>query len=260
MESELNPNDPKEFQDTDEDIAEKGKKEQALLDQRLRDWYTVDEQTWSEAQEVVPGSGIWVYRDVLPTDLDIIERLESVIDDPNNDYYYRDAMVGYSMKMPEYRDCVDFKYKRSDIDDDKSEHGDILRALADDVTHRQLQAVKDYTRRYNIGELRYWEATNYIRYYEGQHFQEHHDHGYSYNCVVSIVAFPKEGFEGGELYFRLQNVKIKPKAGDIYIFPSNFMYPHRAMPVTSGTKYSMVTMLDYSDKFHKPEFFEETGS
>jgi hypothetical protein len=38
------------------------------------------------------------------------------------------------------------------------------------------------------------------------------------------------------------------------------MYPHRAMPVVSGTKYSMVTMLDYSDKFHNPKFYEETGN
>jgi len=26
------------------------------------------------------------------------------------------------------------------------------------------------------------------------------------------------------------------------------------MPVTSGLKYSIVTMLDYSDKMHRPEF------
>ena len=135
-----------------------------------------------------------------------------------------------------------------------------LKSLADDVTHRQLQAVKDYTRRYNIGELRYWEATNYVKYGPGQHFQEHHDHGYSYNCVVSLVGFPNDNYEGGELYFRLQNVSIKPKAGDLYIFPSNYMYPHRAMPVISGVKYSMVTMLDYSDKYHSPEFYRETNN
>ena len=144
--------------------------------------------------------------------------------------------------------------------------------MHDDVYYRELQVVKDYTRRYHIGELRYWEATNYVRYYEGQHFQEHHDHGYSYNCVVSIVAFPNDGYEGGELFFRLQNVSIKPKAGDMYIlmirggkgsvivFPSNFMYPHRAMPVTNGTKYSMVTMLDYSEKYHAPDIVQETNN
>lgn len=237
-----------------------GKAEQRNVENRLRAWYTIEEKTWSSAEEVAPGSGIWVYRDVLPKEMNIIERLESVLDDPNNHYQYEEAMVGYQMKMPEYRDCVDFKYKKSDIAHDQSEAGLALQKLADDTVYRQLQAVKDYTRHYNIGELRYWEATNYIRYGEGQHFQEHHDHGYSYNCVVSVVSFPNDDYEGGELYFRLQNVTVKAKAGETYIFPSNFMYPHRAMPVKSGVKYSMVTMLDYSDKFHTPEFYAETGN
>lgn len=227
---------------------------------RLKAWYTIDEQTWSSAEEVSPGTGIWVYHDVLPKSLNIIERLENVLNDETNSYNYADAMVGYGIKMPEYRDCFDFKYKKSDIAEDQSAAGLALHSLADDTYSRQLQAVKHYTKHYNIGELRYWEATNYIKYGPGQHFQEHHDHGFSYNCVVSIVAFPNDDYEGGELYFRLHNVTIKPKAGDIYIFPSNFMYPHRAMPVKSGTKYSMVTMLDYSDKYHKPGFYEETGS
>lgn len=237
-----------------------GKAEQRNVENRLRAWYTIDEKTWTSAEEVVPGSGIWVYRDVLPKDMNIIERLEAVLEDPGNHYEYQEAMVGYQMRMPEYRDCVDFKYKKSDIAYDHSEAGLALQKLADDTVYRQLQAVKDYTRHYNIGELRYWEATNYIRYGEGQHFQEHHDHGYSYNCVVSVVSFPNDDYEGGELYFRLQNVTVKAKAGETYIFPSNFMYPHRAMPVKSGTKYSMVTMLDYSDKYHTPEFYAETGN
>ena len=237
-----------------------GKVEQQMLEKRLSDWYTLAERTWTSSEEVAPGTGIWVYRDVLPKELRVIERLEEVLNDPDNDYQYQEAMVGYQMKMPEYRDCVDFKYKKSDIIDDVTPSGIKLHELADDTVYRQMQAVKDYTRKYNIGELRYWEATNYVRYGEGQHFQEHHDHGYSYNCVVSVVSFPNDDYEGGELYFRLQNVTVKPKAGEMYVFPSNFMYPHRAMPVKSGVKYSMVTMLDYSDKFHSPEFYAETGN
>lgn len=249
-----------EQQDQQSVAQKRSDDEQKLVADRLAAWYTLDEQTWTSSQEVAPGSGIWVYRDVLPKTMNIINRLETVVLDEGNDYNYQDALVGYGMKIPEYRDCVDFKYKKSDIAHDDSSAGLALQQLADEVTHRQLQAVKDYTRRYNIGELRYWEATNYVRYGEGQHFQEHHDHGYSYNCVVSLVAFPNDDYEGGELYFRLQNVSIKPRAGEVYVFPSNFMYPHRAMPVKSGVKYSMVTMLDFSDKFHKPEFYEETGN
>ncbi len=228
------------------------------LQKRIQDFYRIDEITWSSIQDL--GNGILVYRDVLPTSMNIIERLEEVLEDPDNAYEYADAMVGYGMKIPEYRDCKDFKYKKSDIADHTGDAAEKLRQLWDDVYFRQLQAVKHYCRMHNIGELRYWEAMNFVRYGEGQHFQEHHDNGYSYNCVLSAVSYPNDDYEGGELYFRLQNLSVKPKAGDLYLFPSNFMYPHRAMPVHSGVKYSIVTMLDYSEKYHKPEFYEETGN
>lgn len=228
------------------------------LQKRITDFYKIEEQTWSSIEDF--GSGIMVYRDVVPKELDIINRLESVLNDESNDYNYQEAMVGYAMRMPEYRDCLDFKYKKTDISGDTSEASLKLQSLWDDVYFRQLQAVKDYCRRYNIGELRYWEAMNFIQYGPGKHFQEHHDNGFSYNCILSAVSYPNDDYEGGELFFRLQGLTIKPKAGDLYLFPSNFMYPHRAMPVESGVKYSIVTMLDYSDKYHQPEFYEETGN
>ena len=31
------------------------------------------------------------------------------------------------------------------------------------------------------------------------------------------------------------------EAGDVIIFPSNFMYPHRVEPVTKGARYSYVS-------------------
>ena len=34
---------------------------------------------------------------------------------------------------------------------------------------------------------------------------------------------------------------IKLKKGDAIMFPSNFMYPHEIMPVTQGTRYSIIT-------------------
>jgi len=36
-------------------------------------------------------------------------------------YHWQPAYVGYQQLMPEYRDCVDFKFKKTDIEKDKSE-------------------------------------------------------------------------------------------------------------------------------------------
>lgn len=226
-------------------------------EQRLQAWYKIEEQTWSNITDL--GNGIMIYHDVLTPDLDIINRLEDVVSDTSNNYNYAEAMVGYGMKMPEYRDCFDLKFKKTDIEHDTSEASLKLQSLWSDVHYRKLQAVKDYTKRHNVGELRYWEALNFVKYGPGQHFQEHTDHGFSYNCVVSMVGYVNDDYSGGEINFRMQGVQVKPKAGDLFIFPSNFMYPHRAMPVHEGTKYSIVTMLDYSNKFHNEQFYMETN-
>jgi hypothetical protein len=225
---------------------------------RIQQYYNIDLQSWSSVEELAPG--IFVYHDVLPKDMNIIERLEEVLSDRTNFYNYMEAMVGYGMKMPEYRDCYDFKYKKTDIMHDQSPASQKLQQLWQDLYDRKLSVVKDYSRKFNVGELRYWEAMNFVKYGPGQHFQEHTDHGYSYNCVVSLVAYPNDDYVGGELEFRLQGLKVKPRAGDLFIFPSNFMYPHKSLPVESGTKHSIVTMLDYSDKYHNPKFYQETGN
>lgn len=225
---------------------------------RIQEFYHVEEETWSSVEELSPG--IFVYHDVIPKNMNIVERLEEVLDDDKNFYKYMEAMVGYGMKIPEYRDCYDFKYKKTDIMHDPSIASQKLQQLWQDIYDREVQAVKHYARTFNVGELRYWEAMNFVKYGPGQHFQEHADHGYSYNCVVSLVAYPDDEYEGGELEFRLQGLKVKPRAGDLFIFPSNYMYPHKSLPVKSGVKHSIVTMLDYSDKYHNPKFYEETGS
>jgi len=215
--------------------------------------------SWSSCEEIAPG--IMVYHDVLQEELDIINRLESVLKPVGSTgYSWQPAYVGYQQLIPEYRNCVDFKFKKTDIEKDESEESIKLQSIWQDCYDRQKTAVDDYCKRFNIYNLRYWEAFNFIKYEQGHHFMEHHDHGFSYNCTLSLVAYINDDYEGGELFFRLQGINYIPKAGDVVLFPSNFMYPHQAKVVHSGTKYSLVTMLDYSDKFHKPEFYQETNS
>lgn len=212
-------------------------------------------QTWTS--KVNHGNGIVCYKNVIKKEIDVINRIEAVVKPLGADeqFTWQPAYVGYQQLIPDYRDCVDFKYKKTDIEQNKTPDSIKLQELWQDLYDVKFPAVEDYRRDYNIMNLDYWEAFNFIKYGPGQHFQEHHDHGFSYNCTVSLVAYPNDDYEGGELYFRLQNLNLKAEAGDLFIFPSNFMYPHRAMPVTSGTKYSIVTMLDYNKKFHTPEMY-----
>jgi hypothetical protein len=213
-------------------------------------------QPWTEKIDF--GNGIKCYRNIIKKEFDVINRIESNLK-PVGDrtgYSWQPAYVGYQQLMPDYRDCVDFKFKKTDIEHDKSQVSLNLQSLWQDIYEPALAAVQDYSSEYNIMPLKYWEAMNFVKYGPGQHFKEHHDHGFSYNCTVSLVGYVNDDYEGGELFFRLQNLKIKPLAGDLYVFPSNYMYPHQAMPVNMGTKYSIVTMLDYSKKYHTPDMYD----
>jgi len=205
------------------------------------------------------GSGIYVYSNVLPKDLNIPARLEKALSGSNPSYAWQPAYVGYQELMPEYRNCVDFKYKKEHLSDDGTEEYKDLANIWDECYERQKEAVDNYCAKFGVNNLRYWEAFNFIKYEKGQHFQYHHDHGYSYNCTVSLVAYLNDDFQGGGLHFSQQDIMYTPKAGDLVVFPSTYMYPHRAMPVLEGTKYSLVTMLDYSEKYHTPEMYVETG-
>ena len=77
-------------------------------------------QTWTEKEDL--GSGIFCYRNVINKNLDIVNRLENTLSKVGSrtGYDWQPAYVRYKKLMPEYRDCVDFKYKNTDVQHDMS--------------------------------------------------------------------------------------------------------------------------------------------
>ena len=58
--------------------------------------------------------------------------------------------------------------------------------------------------------------------------------------TLSILGSLNNDYEGGELVF-WDDTTVELKAGEIMIFPSNFLYPHEVKLVTEGTRYSYVS-------------------
>jgi predicted 2-oxoglutarate/Fe(II)-dependent dioxygenase YbiX len=214
-----------------------------------------DKYGFSSKEQLAPG--VWVYRNAIKKEIDVINRLndigESAIKDGDQRFKWTFGYVGYNEKMPEYRDCEDIKV--GNIENPRTKTEKLVDNLWQDLKQSQMPAVQDYCDKYNV-KMNYWEVMNCIRYGKGQHFQEHADHGFSYSATVSLVAYVNDDYDGGNLYFPKLNLDIKPKAGDLYIFPSTYLFSHRAMPVNSGMKFSIVTMLDYNDHAHRQEFME----
>lgn len=55
--------------------------------------------------------------------------------------------------------------------------------------------------------------------------------------IASIFYF-NDDYEGGELYFPIQGVKFKPRAGSAYFFPGDRHYVHGVTTITSGTRFT----------------------
>jgi Rps23 Pro-64 3,4-dihydroxylase Tpa1-like proline 4-hydroxylase len=89
------------------------------------------------------------------------------------------------------------------------------------------------------------ESFTLLRYTEGQYFTEHSDEVGGNNRKLSIVIYLNDDYEGGEIYFRKQNLTIKPKANSLVAFPSTEEFVHEAKPIASGTKY-IITSFWYS--------------
>lgn len=98
------------------------------------------------------------------------------------------------------------------------------------------------------------EGCRILRYKPGQQYRRHVDNILLTSRMeeaakgvpirdVSIVGNLNDDFEGGELLFDRQKIKVPPLQGSVVIFPSNYIYPHRALPVRRGCKYSFTTWL-----------------
>ena len=55
--------------------------------------------------------------------------------------------------------------------------------------------------------------------------------------IASLFYFNDE-YEGGELYFPVQGIEFKPKAGAAYFFPGDRHYVHGVRPVKSGHRFT----------------------
>jgi hypothetical protein len=74
------------------------------------------------------------------------------------------------------------------------------------------------------------------KYNEGAELGPHTDY-YMNSSYLSAVLYLNDNYEGGELYFPDQDVRIKPSAGSIVVFPSTDPFSHQSEKIISGEKY-----------------------
>jgi 2OG-Fe(II) oxygenase superfamily len=96
-----------------------------------------------------------------------------------------------------------------------------------------------------------YSAVRYNRYNVGTNMKIHVDHintvfdGTRRGIpVLTVLGLLNDDFEGGEFtLFHDPEWIVDLKKGDVIIFPSNFMYPHKVESVTKGIRYSFVSWV-----------------
>ncbi len=92
-----------------------------------------------------------------------------------------------------------------------------------------------------------YTEVRFNRYKETRLMAEHCDHIHSIFegerkgiPVMTALGSLNDDYKGGE-FVMFEDTVIPFKAGEIKIFPSCFLFPHRIDPVTEGTRYSFVS-------------------
>jgi hypothetical protein len=91
-----------------------------------------------------------------------------------------------------------------------------------------------------------------LKYYPGSFIPPHADHGITSRTISSIL-YLNDNYGGGELYFPYFDILLKPNAGSVIFFPSNFMYVHEVKEITSGVRYSFPNWFHNLEKQLLPE-------
>lgn len=121
---------------------------------------------------------------------------------------------------------------------------EFMRELSNKFFLSTVAASEGYRAKFNIYEPAFFvEGFNLLRYEGGEEYHAHYDGATSSHRAISPILYLNDDYTGGELEFVNFDLTIKPKAGSMYIFPSNYAYAHIAHPVKTGTKYAIVTWL-----------------
>ena len=123
--------------------------------------------------------------------------------------------------------------------------------IIDSLVNSMILAIKEYGNIFNIDQNKIEYASSILledeteigiyKYFEGQSMGSHVDYNEDNNYLeYTIVIYLNDDYEGGELYFNEFDIKLKPKAGSIVMYPSSFPYLHESLKIAKGRK-SLIT-------------------
>ena len=141
----------------------------------------------------------------------------------------------------------------------KKESGDNEFSVSwDNISNKEVlndyfeNAILDYQNKFNFTWFKGYNAFSTIRfnkYDQNTKMAKHIDHIHTLFDgdqkgipILTILGVLNDGYEGGE-FILVDKHEIKFKTGDILVFPSTFVYPHKVEQIKKGVRYSMISWM-----------------
>jgi len=192
---------------------------------------------------IIPDAGnslekyIAVFEDAIPENL-----CDEIIDEYSELVEWKDSLivdVSNSLNK-EIRNCKEINISQMETINNNPQKRKKIDKMLFEVISKVVRRYADIHQNFIIDiDTGY----NLLKYDEGGFYKQHVDSCKSQQRSISCSLHLTDDYDGGEFAFFNRNLKYKCKKGSALIFPSNFMYPHEIMPVTRGTRYSIITWL-----------------
>ena len=140
---------------------------------------------------------------------------------------WQDASIASAKNDKEIRNCKIVKIRPSELDEV------IFKCTS--------EALNGYRQSFPSCIVQEDSGYDLLKYTEGGFYTQHIDSDLTHNRSVACSFALNDNFEGGEFAFFNREVSYKVTKGSAIMFPSNFMYPHEILPISSGTRYSIIT-------------------
>lgn len=135
------------------------------------------------------------------------------------------------------RNCTTIEISLNKVIEKKN----IRKSLDDEVFKCAKKSIEKYNEKFKYAHVLKDSGYQLLKYEKGGFYTQHVDSFTERPRTISCSFILNNNFKGGEFSF-FDNKLIYPlKKGSAIMFPSNFLYPHSVLPVTEGTRYSIVT-------------------
>jgi hypothetical protein len=163
---------------------------------------------------------------------------DKILEEFKNSDEWQDTVVGSGVIKKDIRNCQTIVISFPHV---IQKNKDIRHGLDNAIFDGASKCITEYNTKFKHCKIEEDSGYELLKYPEGCFYIQHVDSFKARPRSVSCSFILNDDFEGGEFAFFDRELKYKLEKGDAIMFPSNFMYPHEIMPVTKGTRYSIIT-------------------